>query len=82
MRARWQTTWDKLGISAPNALFDQLMVAYAEPQRHYHTAQHLQEVFALVDVLNSVPEATGELELALWFHDAVYDPRRADKRGV
>jgi predicted metal-dependent HD superfamily phosphohydrolase len=54
------------------------MAAYAEPHRRYHTTQHLQELFALVDALHGVPGTTAELELALWFHDASYDPRRTD----
>ena len=55
-----------------------LLAAYSEPQRSYHTLQHLQECLALFAPARQVARAPDEIEIALWFHDAVYDVRRAD----
>ncbi|MEN3941747.1 hypothetical protein WJU23_10675 [Prosthecobacter sp. SYSU 5D2] len=54
-----------------------LMAAYAEPQRAYHTLQHLEECLAEYDRAIQTGEINNplELECALWFHDAVYDPQ-------
>lgn len=49
---------------------------YSEPHRAYHTLQHLEECFALFDPTS--PQHPGEVLLALWFHDAIYDPKRDD----
>jgi predicted metal-dependent HD superfamily phosphohydrolase len=49
-----------------------------EPHRHYHTLQHLKECFEHCDHLANVMEHLGEIQLALWFHDAVYDLDRHD----
>jgi predicted metal-dependent HD superfamily phosphohydrolase len=55
-----------------------LLAAYGEPQRKYHTLQHLREcldLFALVEERATHP---AEVALALWFHDAVYDVHQSD----
>ena len=54
------------------------MRAYSEPHRHYHTVRHLEECFSKLEELQSEAVHIGEIELALWFHDAVYDVKRHD----
>ncbi len=55
-----------------------LLERYAEPHRRYHGLTHLAEVLAGVDSLgDALPDRTA-VRLAAWFHDAVYEPVRAD----
>ncbi|MBP8310253.1 MAG: N-methyl-D-aspartate receptor NMDAR2C subunit [Burkholderiaceae bacterium] len=70
----WQRAWQGAGCTEPNdALADELLGRYREPQRHYHTVQHLCECLVYLEsVLTRIPDAVA-VELALWFHDAVYD---------
>jgi predicted metal-dependent HD superfamily phosphohydrolase len=50
-----------------------LLARYAEPQRRYHTAAHLE---AMIDALFlDLADDPAAVELAAFFHDAVYDPR-------
>ncbi|WP_301175939.1 HD domain-containing protein [Actinomadura geliboluensis] len=51
---------------------------YGEPHRRYHTRAHLTAVLDLVDELAGHAAAPDLVRLAAWFHDAVYDPERAD----
>jgi predicted metal-dependent HD superfamily phosphohydrolase len=51
---------------------------YGEPHRRYHTRAHLAAVLDLVDELAGHAENPDAVRLAAWFHDAVYDPERAD----
>lgn len=74
----WQRAWAALGVPAPLAVFDSLLAAYQEGQRSYHTLQHVQEMIALLDPELTQAQYPGELGLALWFHDAVYQPRGKD----
>ena len=76
--ASWQTAWSALGAQPDPALFDKLLAAYAEPQRRYHTRQHLQDCLYHLQGARGLAEHPGEVALALWFHDAVYAPDRHD----
>lgn len=71
----WSQTWADLGLGSPSALFDQLLGAYSEPQRHYHSKQHLAECLGLFSQVQHLAAHPGEVAVALWFHDAIYDVR-------
>lgn len=47
---------------------------YSEPHRHYHTLEHI------ADMLHAGRTAglSDEQVMAIWFHDAIYDPRAND----
>ncbi|MFF8276972.1 hypothetical protein ACF05T_12805 [Streptomyces lateritius] len=67
-----------------------LLTRWAEPQRRYHTVDHLRAVLDRIDelaVADSDLEPSGEREpggdwelvrLGAWFHDAVYRPDRSE----
>lgn len=75
LETRWRALWQQRGASAPPVgWFDKLIAAWTEPHRHYHTLEHLQESLALFDEVSVLAEHPADVELALWFHDAVYDP--------
>ena len=78
-RESWERAWHEAGApDADAALFDRLVAAYSEPHRHYHTLHHLRDCLALFDEARPDAQHPGEVELALWFHDSVYDPQRKD----
>jgi predicted metal-dependent HD superfamily phosphohydrolase len=77
--ARWQVAWRELGAQeADQDLFHRLVACYSEPHRKYHTMQHLNECFAHLDSVRSIAERPAEVELALWFHDAIYKTSKKD----
>lgn len=76
---RWREVWRELGASvADEDLFHRLLTAYSEPARKYHTLQHLDECFNHFTSLRAFAERPAEVELALWFHDAIYNTHRKD----
>jgi predicted metal-dependent HD superfamily phosphohydrolase len=72
----WERAWGALvgHEGGGGALRDELLVRYAAPGRAYHSLQHLRECIALLEPALPLVRHPAELELALWFHDAVYDP--------
>lgn len=80
MQQQWVRLLTPDGVSPADAypVFDRLVAAYQEPQRHYHTLEHLAEMFRVVGRLGSYCQNLRAVQLAVWFHDAVYDPRAKD----
>ena len=58
-----------------------MLRAYTEPHRHYHTGEHIARTLALFDGVRDRLRCPAESELAVWLHDAVYDPRAADNEA-
>ncbi|NKF23115.1 HD domain-containing protein [Solimonas marina] len=78
----WRRSWRELGVGEPDEpLFNRLLDCYAEPQRHYHTQQHLAECLQNFGVVRQLAARPAEVELALWFHDAIYDTRAHDNEA-
>ena len=62
----------------PAALTANLAARYAEPHRHYHTLAHVQALLNLLDTHRTLAKQPAHIEAAIWYHDVVYDTRRAD----
>lgn len=60
------------------ALLRLLLDAYSEPQRHYHTIQHIVECLAFFHQIKNQLSDPIAVELAIWFHDAIYNPQGID----
>ena len=60
------------------ALLHLLLDAYSEPQRHYHTIQHIVECLAFFHQIKNQLNDPIAVELAIWFHDAIYNPQAID----
>lgn len=76
--ARWAEVWEELGLCGDPALHAELRRRYAEPQRAYHTLQHITECLDLLQQARGLAQRPAEVELAIWFHDAIYDTSRHD----
>lgn len=59
-------------------VFQILARYYSEPGRHYHTLAHIRACLDRLDEVRHRLRDADAAELALWFHDAVYDPSRDD----
>lgn len=79
---RFQTLWQCLGsYDDSSVLFTQLLNAYLQPHRVYHTVSHLEACLQQLDLAQKEAERPAEVEVALWFHDAVYIPKAVDNEA-
>lgn len=77
--AAWALVWAELGVGcASRETHEELLRHYCEPHRAYHTRQHLEECLQVRRLINAACQAPAEVDLALWFHDAIYEPLRSD----
>jgi predicted metal-dependent HD superfamily phosphohydrolase len=78
----WRRAWSGLHLSGDGIeTCQQLLAAYSEPHRSYHTLQHLLECMAALESVLAIAPHPAEVEMALWFHDSVYDTRRSDNEA-
>lgn len=81
-RDEWDRCWTDLGASViPAGVHPELLSRYCEPHRAYHTLQHLQECLTLRRELGEPCTSPAEIDIALWFHDAIYEPARNDNEA-
>ena len=78
---RWKALWQRLGAPAPDGWFERLTHSYSAPERLYHNLQHLEECLTEWDGVRELARDPAAVELALWFHDAVYDSRASDNES-
>lgn len=73
----WLKLVDRWQVAPIDAfpVYDRLVEAYSGPERHYHNLEHLAEMFRVASRLPDRADDPAAIQLAIWFHDAVYDPR-------
>lgn len=79
--SRWPEIWQELGLAADMQLHADLRRRYSEPHRVYHTLHHVSDCLEQLQEARNTAQRPAELELALWFHDAIYDVRRSDNEA-
>ena len=67
--------------AARRAAFEQLSSAYSASDRHYHTLQHVRMLLDTVEHHAANLLDPVAVQLAVWFHDAVYSYRRSDNEA-
>ncbi|HBL15419.1 MAG TPA: hypothetical protein DD417_01290 [Elusimicrobia bacterium] len=80
---RWKRLWKRLGAEGrPEPAFYRLAYAYGRKDRFYHTLEHIGHCLDEIQPARALCRHPDEMELALWFHDIVLDPRRRDGLNV
>ena len=71
---------DRLALPADGlaSLASELVARYGEKHRRYHTLDHVLDCLDRLEEVRPQLVDPDAVELALWFHDVVYDPQRDD----
>jgi predicted metal-dependent HD superfamily phosphohydrolase len=85
LNQKWQELWQlesNSGIGEPSPdrqeldrLFQILVAAYTQPDRHYHNLHHIHHVLTILERFADRLQNPVSVILAAWFHDLVYDTR-------
>jgi len=51
---------------------------YSAPGRHYHNLEHIHKCLELLAEVRAQCDDPDAIEVAIWFHDCIYDPTRRD----
>ena len=79
---RFRRCWNALQAQGdPAPIFAKLQRAYHEPQRAYHNDRHLLDCLQQFDCIRDQAIAPAQVEIAIWYHDAIYDPRASDNEA-
>lgn len=71
---RWQGLCLRVGAGAAAGIgYDTLMGLYNAAPRFFHTISHVAACLRELDAVRREAAAPDALEMALWFHDAVYE---------
>ncbi|MGH1440343.1 MAG: HD domain-containing protein [Cellvibrionaceae bacterium] len=71
---RWLSLMQAMKLDASLPCYESLLSAYSEAHRHYHTCSHISAMLRHFDQSITECKYPNEVELAIWFHDAVYKP--------
>lgn len=84
-RERFEALWRRNLLDSANddaaAIYQRIEAAYAEPQRFYHTIEHVEHCLAMFDDCRALLNLPDAVELAIWFHDAIFIPGNPDNEA-
>ena len=59
-------------------LWQDITMRYNEPQRAYHSLQHIQQLFGQFEQIKHLFHEPHIIALAIYYHDVIYEPTRSD----
>ena len=70
---RFTSVCERVGVTVERAhsVSGELIKRYYEKHRAYHNLSHIDRMLSWLDASGG---GTDSIELAIWFHDAIYDP--------
>lgn len=78
-KTKWFEFWQRLGVkNSPASFFAELEARYSEPHRAYHSLAHVMDCLAEFESAKDAAHDPTAVEMAIWYHDIVYDPRAKD----
>ena len=81
LKHRWLELFDISKRKIAENLFTHIQRQYSEPHRAYRTITHINACLEQLDeVIDDIEDAYA-FELALWFHDIVYQPAQNDNEA-
>jgi len=81
-QALWQRNLVDGAIDNSTAIHQRLLTGYGEPQRHYHTLEHIKHCLAMFNDCKALVSEPDALEIAIWMHDVILVSGRPDNEAL
>ena len=85
LKDRFTRLWERCLIdgvtSDPDPVWETLDRLYTEPHRHSHDVSHLEHCLLELDPVREGLDRPDQVEMALWFHDAVHHSNQSDNEA-
>ncbi|MDF1695163.1 MAG: hypothetical protein P1U56_05000 [Saprospiraceae bacterium] len=78
MEERWQKLMDAFHFEKNASTYAQFVKMYGEKHRAYHNLNHIKDCLDQLDAYEHTIEYRDIIELAIWFHDLIYNPYKKD----
>lgn len=79
LKNRWQKLWEMVQIAGnAESIFQDLIQRYQESHRAYHALNHILASLKEFDAVSNFAQNPKAVELAIWYHDAIYDTKAKD----
>ena len=78
---RWSRACIAVSVLPNEGEYRRVRRAWRSMGRHYHTLSHLEACLREFDSTRDLAVRPAEVELALWFHDAIYRSWRRDNEA-
>jgi len=76
MEQKFINLWNSIGAkNSSKEEFAKLISMYAEPQRQYHTINHIKKCLDEFDMVRHLMSNSDAVEFAIWYHDIIYNPK-------
>lgn len=82
LRERWLSLASRLKLERASAIFECIVHSYGDERRAYHTLAHIGQCLSEFDEHREFAANPDRVELALWFHDVVYEPGEQFNEGL
>ena len=78
----WQRNLTETAIDDSMAIYQRLLAGYNEPQRHYHTLDHIEHCLGMFEDCKALVCDPDALEMAIWMHDVILVSGRHDNEAL
>lgn len=76
LKEKWNRLSNELALN--ESLYQQFWYWYSHPFRYYHDLYHIDYCLNKLEDVKDLLKNRHEVEVAIWFNDAIYDSRRSD----
>ncbi len=80
-KKRWMDLCQRIGFHGEEE-YPELMKKYGEEHRTHHNLVHIAHMLHEFDGIRQLLKAPDQVEMAIWWHDAEYDPKKDDNEAT